>query len=51
LYDAKRELVLNWDGTTSAVAHQYDRDMEVSVMVKGRKRQLESAWRATKKLR
>lgn len=51
LYDAKRELVLNWDGTTSAVAHQYDRDMEVSVMVKGRKRQLESAWRAFKKLR
>jgi hypothetical protein len=43
-------LVLNWDGTTSAVAHQYDRDTEVAAMVRGRKRQLESAWRASKKL-
>ncbi len=47
LYDAKRELVLNWDGSTSAVAHQYDRDPEVTVMVKKRKQQFESTWKAS----
>ena len=41
LYDAKRDLVLNWDGSTSLVAHQYDRDKEVNFMVKGKKRQFE----------
>jgi hypothetical protein len=48
LYDSKRELVLNWDGTTSAVVHQYDRDKEVNVMVKGRKRQFERTWSSSK---
>lgn len=41
LYDAEKELVLNWDGSTSAVAHQYDRDQEVNAMVKKKKRQFE----------
>jgi len=45
LYDAKRELVLNWDGTTSAVAHQYDRDKEANIMVKGKKRQFSKKWK------
>jgi hypothetical protein len=45
LYDAERELVLNWDGTTSVVVHQYDRDKEVNIMVKKKKREFESNWR------
>ena len=49
LYDAKRELVLNWDGSTSLVAHQYDRDKEVNIMVKGKKRSFEQRWKASKK--
>lgn len=48
LYDAKKELFLNWDGTTSAVAHQYDRDKEGKVMVKGKKRQFERKWKDSK---
>ena len=44
LYDPKREVVLNWDGSVSAVAHQYDRDKEVNNMVKGKKRLFESNW-------
>mmetsp|Transcript_45668 Transcript_45668/g.97070 ORF Transcript_45668/g.97070 Transcript_45668/m.97070 type:complete len:721 (-) Transcript_45668:21-2183(-) len=49
LYDAEKQRVLNWDGTTSAVAHQYDRDKEVNIMVKGKKRQFEQQWKALKK--
>jgi len=49
LYNAEKQLVLNWDGTTSAVAHQYDRDKEANIMVKGKKRQFEQKWRASKK--
>lgn len=48
LYDAGQELVLNWDGSTSAVAHQYDRDKEVNNMVKGKKRLYEQNWKASK---
>jgi len=48
LYNAKKELVLNWDGTTSAVAHQYDRDKEANNMVKGKKRYFEQQWKASK---
>ena len=44
MYDPKREVVLNWDGSVSAVAHQYDRDKEVNNMVKGKKRLFESNW-------
>jgi len=51
LYDAKRELVLNWDGTTSRVAHQYDRDKEANIMVKNKKKQFERQWKASKRLR
>ncbi|KAL7539896.1 hypothetical protein ACHAXR_009692 [Thalassiosira sp. AJA248-18] len=49
LYNAEKQLVLNWDGTTSAVAHQYDRDKEVNVMVKGKKREFNQQWNASKK--
>ncbi|KAL9182721.1 hypothetical protein ACHAXT_004000 [Thalassiosira profunda] len=49
MYDAEKEIVINWDGSTSAVAHQYDRDKEVNVMVKGKKRQFEQKWKANKK--
>lgn len=45
LYDAEKELVLNWDGSTSAVAHQYDRDKEVNAMVKKKKRYFEQHWK------
>jgi len=45
LYNAEKQLVLNWDGTTSAVAHQYDRDKEVNIMVKGKKRQFNQQWK------
>ena len=50
LYDVKTELVLNWDGTTSVVAHQYDRDKEVNSMVKRKKREFESHWKDIKSL-
>jgi len=49
LYDSKRELVLNWDGTTSRVAHQYDRDKEANIMVKNKKKQFERQWKAANK--
>ena len=45
LYNAHKELVLNWDGSTSAVAHQYDRDAEVNIMVKMKKRNFEKHWK------
>lgn len=45
LYDAEREVVLNWDGSISAVAHQYDRDKEVNAMVKRKKRLFEHHWK------
>lgn len=45
LYDAEKKLVLNWDGSVSPVAHQYDRDKEANIMVKGKKRQFEQQWR------
>ena len=45
LYNAEKELVLNWDGSTSAVAHQYDRDKEVNKMVKAKKRYYEQHWK------
>ncbi|KAK1747543.1 hypothetical protein QTG54_001506 [Skeletonema marinoi] len=48
MYDAEKELVLNWDGSTSPVAHQYDRDKEVNIMVKGKKKQFEQQWRLGK---
>jgi len=48
MYDAEKELVLNWDGSTSPVAHQYDRDKEVNVMVKIKKKQFEQQWRLGK---
>ncbi len=50
LYNVKTELVLNWDGTTSVVAHQYDRDKQVNAMVKKKKREFESRWKDIKKL-
>jgi len=50
LYDVSKELVLNWDGTTSVVAHQYDRDKEVNSMVKRKKREFDSRWKDFKKL-
>ena len=49
LYDAEKQLVLNWDGTTSAVAHQYDRDKEANVMVKGKKREFSTKWSLRKR--
>mmetsp|Transcript_1744 Transcript_1744/g.3821 ORF Transcript_1744/g.3821 Transcript_1744/m.3821 type:complete len:706 (+) Transcript_1744:99-2216(+) len=49
LYDPSKELVLNWDGSTSAVAHQYDRDKEVNLMVKGKKKIFEENWNSSKK--
>jgi len=48
LYDPERQLVLNWDGTTSAVAHQYDRDKEANMMVKGKKRAFKQQWKLRK---
>lgn len=45
LYDAKKEVVLQWDGSVSAVAHQYDRDKEVNAMVRGKKRLFEKQWK------
>lgn len=48
MYDADKELVLNWDGSTSPVAHQYDRDKEVNVMVKMKKKLFEQQWRLGK---
>ena len=45
LYNAETGLVLNWDGSTSAVAHQYDRDNEVNAMVKMKKRQFQQQWK------
>lgn len=48
MYDAEKEVVLNWDGSTSPVAHQYDRDKEVNVMVKIKKKQFEQQWRLGK---
>jgi hypothetical protein len=44
LYDTEKQLILNWDGTTSAVAHQYDRDKEANMMVKGKKRAFNQKW-------
>jgi hypothetical protein len=49
MYDAEKELVLNWDGSTSPVAHQYDRDKEVNIMVKSKKKQFEQQWRLGKR--
>lgn len=49
MYDAEKELVLNWDGSTSPVAHQYDRDKEVNIMVKIKKKQFEQQWRLGKR--
>mmetsp|Transcript_23935 Transcript_23935/g.39464 ORF Transcript_23935/g.39464 Transcript_23935/m.39464 type:complete len:680 (+) Transcript_23935:107-2146(+) len=48
MYDAEKELVLNWDGSTSPVAHQYDRDKEVNIMVKAKKKEFEQQWRLGK---
>lgn len=48
LYDADKQLILNWDGTTSAVAHQYDRDKEVGKVVKGKKREFNQQWNLRK---
>jgi hypothetical protein len=45
LYNTEKELVLNWDGSTSPVAHQYDRDKEVNAMVKKKKRYFEQHWK------
>mmetsp|Transcript_28365 Transcript_28365/g.59908 ORF Transcript_28365/g.59908 Transcript_28365/m.59908 type:complete len:662 (-) Transcript_28365:193-2178(-) len=47
LYDAEKELVLNWDGSISAVAHQYDRDKEVNIMVKAKKRHFNQQWKSS----
>lgn len=41
MYDPERALVLNWDGSTSRVAHQMDRDKEVNAMIKLRKKEFE----------
>lgn len=46
LYDANRKLVLNWDGTISAVAHQMDRDKEVNIFIKQKKREFNQTWKA-----
>lgn len=48
MYNKEKELVLNWDGSTSPVAHQYDRDKEVNKMVKGKKKLFEEQWRLGK---
>ncbi len=48
LYNVETELILNWDGTTSVVAHQYDRDKQVNAMVKRKKREFESRWKDIK---
>lgn len=50
LYNTKTELVLNWDGATSVVAHQYDRDKQVNTMVKRKKREFENRWKDIKNL-
>jgi len=49
MYNAEKQLVLNWDGSTSAVAHQYDRNKEVNIVVKTKKRQFEQQWKALRK--
>ena len=49
MYDAEKQLVLNWDGSTSAVAHQYDRNKEVNIVVKTKKQQFEQQWKALRK--
>lgn len=49
MYDAEKQLVLNWDGSTSPVAHQYDRDKEVNIMVKAKKRQFDQLWKSSNK--
>ena len=41
MYDPERALVLNWDGSTSRVAHQMDRDKEVNAMIKLKKKEFE----------
>lgn len=47
LWDPKRELILNWDGSTSAIVHQYDRDKAVNTVIKKRKDKLVAEWKKT----
>ena len=45
LYNAETELVLNWDGSTSAVAHQQDQNEETNKMVKAKKQYFKQHWK------
>ena len=41
-------VVLNWDGSVSAVAHQFDRDDELNVHLKEVRKEYEDQWEASK---
>jgi hypothetical protein len=45
LYNKDKQLVLNVDGTISPVVHQYDRDAELSELMKSRLRKMTQEWR------
>jgi hypothetical protein len=44
LLDTEKKVVLNWDGTVSAVAHQVDRDGELNNIIKEFKRKYYASW-------
>jgi len=44
LYNKDKQLVLNVDGTVSPVVHQYDRDAELSELMRSRLRKMTHEW-------
>ena len=42
--------VLNWDGSVSAVAHQFDRDGDLNKIIKAKKAMFRSEWSQYQKL-
>lgn len=44
LYNKDTQLVLNVDGTISPVVHQYDRDAELSDLMRSRLRKMTQEW-------
>ncbi len=45
LYDKEKQLVLNLDGSVSPVVHQYDRDAELSDVMRSRLRKMLQEWK------
>ena len=45
IYDPDKQLLLNWDKVVAPVVHQYDRDSEVSQMMKNRKASFGKEWK------